>query len=93
MQSLHLLPGCASRLASLTWPLRAAAPVAMEVDDGDFQDAEDTKDGINPEKMTVAQLKSWLTDNGHDDRAYELASSKAKKADFVAAVKNVLGVA
>ena len=60
-------------------------------EDGDFQDAVDREDGINPDKMTVAQLKSWLADNGHDDKAFELASSKAKKADFVAAVKDVLG--
>ena len=64
----------------------------MEVEDGDFQDAEDRTDEVHPEKMTVAQLKSWLTDNGHDDRAFALASGKAKKAEFVAAVRDVLGM-
>ena len=64
----------------------------MDMEDGDFQDAEDQTDALKPDKMTVGQLKSWLTDNGHDDKAFELASSKAKKAAFVAAVKDVLGM-
>ena len=57
-----------------------------------FEDAEDRPDTVHPDKMTVAQLKSWLTDNGHDDRAFDLASKKAKKAEYVAAVKEVLGL-
>ena len=31
---------------------------------------------VNLDKMTVAQLKRWLADNGHDDKAFELALSK-----------------
>lgn len=67
-----------------------AAPMEMDADD--FQDAEDQKDSFDPEKKTIAFLKTWLTENGHDEKAFELASKKAKKPEYVKMVKDILGI-
>lgn len=40
---------------------------------------EDQNQHVTPEKMTIAQMKDWLTDRGHDNIAWELASTRAKK--------------
>ena len=63
----------------------------MDMDADDFQDAEDQKDSVNPEKMTIAQLKTWLTEAGHEEKAFELASKRAKKPEYVQVVKETLG--
>ena len=64
----------------------------MDMDADDFQDPEEQQNYFDPEKKTVAQLKAWLTDNGHDERALELSYKKAKKADYVKEVKDILGL-
>lgn len=62
--------------------------------DGAFEDAEEGVEGIQgvqPEKMSIAQLKNWLTEQGHEDQVWKLAQSKAKKTQYVAAARAVLG--
>lgn len=52
----------------------------------------DEGENISPASMTIAKMKDWLTEHGHEDKAYELASNKkAKKADYVAVMEDVLG--
>ena len=52
----------------------------------------DEGENIDPAKMTIGKIKDWLTEHGHEDKAYELASNKkAKKGDYVAVMENVLG--
>ncbi|BDA47092.1 Guanylate-binding protein 1 [Coccomyxa sp. Obi] len=72
-------------------PLQEAVP--MEAD-GAFEDAEEGVEGIQgvqPEKMSIIQLKNWLTEQGHEDQVWKLAQSKAKKPQYVAAARAVLG--
>ena len=51
----------------------------------------DEGENINLASMTIGQIKDWLTEHGHEDKAYEMASKKAKKGDYVAVMKDVLG--
>ena len=43
-----------------------------------------------PDTMTVAQIKQWLTDAGHDAEVWRLAGAKARKPEWVAAMKHVM---
>ncbi len=67
-----------------------AEAVPLEAD-GAFEDAEEGIQGVQPEKMSIAQLKNWLTEQGHEDQVWKLAQSKAKKPQYVAAARAVLG--
>lgn len=42
--------------------------------------------------MTIAQCKDWLTEHGHEDRAYELSNKRAKKSEYIAAIEDVQGI-
>ena len=73
----------------------AEAPTAMEVEaDGGYESADEGAAGIAgtpPEKMTIAKLKDWLTEQGHEDTVWRLTQDKAKKPEYVAAARQVLG--
>lgn len=59
-----------------------------------YADAEEGVRGIAgtpPEKMTVQGLKAWLTEQGHEDAVWRLTQARAKKPDYVAAARAVLG--
>jgi hypothetical protein len=62
--------------------------------DGGYASADEGVEGIQgvqPDKMSIAQLKNWLTEQGHEDEVWKLAQGKAKKSQYVAAVREVLG--
>ena len=40
---------------------------------------EDQTANLTPAKMTVNQIKDWLTENGHEETVWALTNSKAKK--------------
>ncbi len=64
----------------------------MEADG--YEDANEGVRGIEgtpPEKKTIAQLKEWLTEQGHEEKVWNLTQQKAKKPAFVAAARDVLG--
>ena len=42
-------------------------------------------------KMKIGKLKGWLTEQNHEERAWQLAQAKAKTPAFVAATREVLG--
>lgn len=65
----------------------------MEADGGyaSADEGEEGVHGVQPEKMSIAQLKNWLTEQGHEDQVWKLAQGKAKKPQYVAAVRAVLG--
>lgn len=74
----------------------AEAPVLMEADrdNGGYESADEGTVGIAgtpPEKMTVAKLKDWLTEQGHEDVVWRLTQARAKKPDYVAEARRVLG--
>jgi hypothetical protein len=50
------------------------------MDADSFQDAEEDKD---PNKMTIPQIKAWLTDHGHEGKVWELSQSRAPKKKYV----------
>lgn len=67
--------------------------VPMEADGG-YESADEGMEGIQgvqPEKMSIGQLKNWLTEQGHEDQVWKLAQSRAKKPQYVAAARAVLG--
>ncbi|KAL4859356.1 Guanylate-binding protein 5 [Chlorella vulgaris] len=57
-------------------------------DDDDFEDPENLPD---PKKMTVAQIKDWLMEHGHEKAAWDLAQKRSKKAEYEALMRQVLG--
>ena len=57
----------------------------------DGYDTPDEGENLDPQRMTIAQMKDYLTEHGHEDKAYALASKKAKKGDYVAIMEDVLG--
>ncbi|KAK9820375.1 hypothetical protein WJX72_009644 [[Myrmecia] bisecta] len=89
MQRLHAK---ITDLGNETAALRAgaAAPAApMEVEDG-YASAGEGED-LNPNKMTINEIKQWLTEKGHEDKAWELTNKRAKKPQYVEVMKDVLG--
>lgn len=42
-------------------------------------------------KMTIQGMKQWLMDNGREEDVWALSSKKAKKADWEAAIQNIVG--
>lgn len=67
---------------------------AEPMDADGYQDANEGVRGIEgtpPEKKTIAQLKEWLTEQGHEEKVWSLTQEKAKKPAFVAAARDVLG--
>lgn len=44
----------------------------------------------NPSKMTIAEIKGWLMDAGHEAKVWELTQGKAKKAEWVFFMRSVL---
>ena len=62
-------------------------PPTHPADNADFMDAGDEP---TPDTMTVAAIKQWLTDAGHDGEVWRLAGAKARKAEWVAAMKHVM---
>jgi hypothetical protein len=43
----------------------------------------------DPAKMTVAGIKTWLTDHGHEAKVWEMSQSKAKKAEWAAYINGL----
>ena len=41
--------------------------------------------------MTIPKMKDWLVESGHEDKAYELASKRAKKGEYKTAIEGILG--
>ncbi|KAK9918012.1 hypothetical protein WJX75_000546 [Coccomyxa subellipsoidea] len=74
---------------------RPAEPAAVPMEaDGGYESADEGMEGIQgvqPEKMSIGQLKNWLTEQGHEDQVWKLAQSRAKKPQYVAAARAVLG--
>ncbi|KAK9798122.1 hypothetical protein WJX73_001407 [Symbiochloris irregularis] len=82
-----------AQLAAAQSAPRHAAPDFMATD-GEAGEAFEVPDEVQdpqPKSMTIAQMKDYLVENGHEDKAYELASKKAKKGDYVAVMQSVLG--
>lgn len=53
--------------------------------------ADDADEGpLDPASMTVAEIKSWLTDNEHEGEVWRMVQSKAKKAEFVKYMRSVM---
>ena len=74
----------------------AEAPALMEADGdgGGYESADEGATGIAgtpPDKMTVAKLKDWLTEQGHEDVVWRLTQARAKKPEYVAEARRVLG--
>jgi hypothetical protein len=42
----------------------------------------------NLSRMTIAEMKSWLTDNGFESDVFELNNKKAKKGDWVTLIQD-----
>ena len=40
---------------------------------------EDQTAHLTPTKMTINEMKDWLTENGHEDKVWTLTQTKAKK--------------
>ena len=59
--------------------------------DAGFEDAVPGADDPDPASLSIPALKAWLTEAGHEDVAWRLAGGRAKKAEYVAAVNDVLG--
>lgn len=64
-------------------PMHDAIP-----DADDFEDAENLP---NISKMTVAQMKEWLAEHGHEAEVWDMSQKKAKKAEFEALMRRVTG--
>lgn len=57
--------------------------------DGGFEapEGEDTPD---PASMTVNQIKEWMTERGHEQQVFQLNKDKAKKPQWVGAMRAVM---
>ena len=67
---------------------------AEPMDADGYESADEGVRGIGgtpPEKKTIAQLKDWLTEQGHEEVVWKLTQEKAKKPAYVAAANQVLG--
>ena len=53
-------------------------------------DGGDTSTGKDPAKMTVQQLKEWLSENNFQEQLWELGQKKAKKPEYVECVKKLM---
>ena len=65
----------------------ASTPVSAP---GDAEMMAADEGALDPASMTVAEIKSWLTDNEHEGMVWKLTQGKAKKADFVAFMRSVM---
>jgi hypothetical protein len=45
----------------------------------------------DPSRMTIAAMKEWLTENGHEAKVWEMSQSKAKKGDWQAFINGLRG--
>ncbi len=45
--------------------------------------------GPDPGRMTIAEMKAWLMEAGHEAKVWELTQGKAKKAQWVAFMRSV----
>ena len=43
---------------------------------------EDNNLQLTPEKMTINQIKDWLTEHGHENVVWDLTQAKAKKPRY-----------
>ena len=71
-----------------------AAICAEPMDADGYESADEGVRGIGgtpPDKKTIAQLKDWLTEQGHEEIVWKLTQEKAKKPAYVAAANHVLG--
>lgn len=59
--------------------------------DTEMANGEVSDGGKPPEKMTVAELRKWLSEHSKEDQLYELQQQKnVKKADYVALVRQLM---
>ena len=49
------------------------------MDEGYDTPEEDKTASVTPAKMTINQMKDWLTENGHEEKVWTLTNAKAKK--------------
>lgn len=56
-----------------------------------MENGEANASGVQPEKMTIADLRKWLSENSKENELYELQQQKnVKKADYVALVRRLM---
>ncbi|KAL4431144.1 hypothetical protein ABPG75_006400 [Micractinium tetrahymenae] len=58
---------------------------------GEADEFEDAENLPNISKMTMAQMKVWLAEHGHESEVWSMSQKKAKKADFEALMRRVTG--
>ena len=80
-------------VAQLTCRSDAAAAGAAVVDDvmADAGDQNGRNNGLNVAQMTIQEIKEWLTDHGHEEEVWALASRKAprvKKGDWLELIQS-----
>ncbi len=46
--------------------------------------------GVDPGKMTIAELKSWLDQHDQQEKLWELGQKKAKKPEYVQCVHDCM---
>eukprot|EP00887_Chlorella_sp_A99_P005605 scaffold1.g5605.t1 len=66
-------------------------PAAEPMEGEDAGPAPEEAAAPDVRKMTMAQMKTWLTENGHEAAVWELGQKRAKKADYEAAMRQALG--
>jgi len=52
---------------------------------------EDHTQNVTPVKMTINEMKDWLTENGHENIVWDLTQVKAKKPKYIEEMNKVLG--
>lgn len=59
--------------------LICAAGVADMEAEGYGTPDEDQHANVTPTKMTINDMKDWLTEHGHEEKVWNLTQTKAKK--------------
>ena len=62
-----------------------------DMDEGYGTPDEDQTLHVTPVKMTINEMKDWLTENGHENIVWELTQGKAKKPKYIEEMNKVLG--
>jgi hypothetical protein len=68
----------------------AAGPEDMDADGYGTAD-EDKTLNVTPVKMTINEMRDWLTESGHENIVWDLTQAKAKKPKYIEEMNKVLG--
>ena len=49
-----------------------------------------SKTGMDPGKMTIAELKTWLSEHDQQEKLWDLGQRKAKKPEYVQCVRDAM---